>query len=335
MSNGNFKVALGPMSAEIVLAAFRYSDRNQVPLALIATKNQIDYCGGYVENWTTEQFMDLVGKLRELYGKADITVCRDHCGPGFNGNHDPEDVRRTIADDIRCGVDLIHIDFCKVRAPREQQIKAALYHIKYAQDLNPDMRFEIGTDEIDAGPLDTDQLRRDLDQFLAVCKPEFYVVNTGSHTMENRQVGTFDAGIAYSAGLILDEYGLKLKEHNADYLTPEQIQERRGFVDAVNIAPELGVAQTRKTLALAGVALEAAIFENTVYHGEKWRKWLLPEHRVLSRAAIEMDVNLCIEAGGHYHFASEEYRNLRDMVGRDNLIEVAMEIIDRYVTNLE
>ena len=47
------------------------------------------------------------------------------------------------------------------------------------------------------------------------------------------------------------KYNLFLKEHNCDYLSNLQIQEKKIGVNAINVAPELGYLQTRTTIYLA------------------------------------------------------------------------------------
>lgn len=340
----SFKVAIGPMSHEIVEATFHYSHTRGVPLALIATKNQIGYHkhkatsedpypGGYVEGWNTGAYSDFLREMRRIYPHATVDICRDHCGPGFDGFTSLADVHETIANDIHNEFDLIHIDFCKMAARHDDQISEAIRAIDWAkrcaEGKGRSIRFEIGTDEIHAGPPDIDRIKSDLDRFLAVCTPEFYVINTGSLTLENRQVGTFNHFLAKMARELLASHGIKLKEHNADWLTPEQIQSRCGCVDAVNIAPELGVRQTQATISALG-QMKSVYFRKVAFEGEKWRKWLLPTTE-LCRETWDM----CIEAAGHYHFASQEYQVLRDLMGRENLIAVAEEVIDRYVQNLK
>src|SRR5690242_5038473 len=105
------RIGIGPMSPEIVEAAFRYSSLRRTPLMLIASKNQIDWDGGYVGGWKTTDYMDYVKKMKKKYPRAEIYVCRDHCGPGFK-NDDLDDVYKTIDSDIENGFDLIHVDFC-------------------------------------------------------------------------------------------------------------------------------------------------------------------------------------------------------------------------------
>lgn len=325
-----FNVAVGPMSKEIVEAVFRYSQSTGTPLALIASKNQIDYNGGYVEGWSTGEYKGDIDRWRILYPAADVTICRDHLGPGFNSTYSPLDVQATIINDIGFGFDLLHIDFSRMFAPKEAQITAAIEAIKYAQTLNPNIRFEVGTDEITEGDFDLSQIQRNLDRFLEVCLPEFYVVNTGSHTMENRQIGYFNQPFARAASKVLSSHGIKLKEHNADFLTPEQIALRRGCVDAVNIAPELGVAQTRATLAAVDRnSPECQEWLDVVYNGERWCKWLCAGTNPAN------DPNMCIEAGGHYHFTSPKYQPLREQAGHEALVAAAETVIHRYVENLK
>jgi tagatose-1,6-bisphosphate aldolase non-catalytic subunit AgaZ/GatZ len=81
------KLGIGPLSSEIIEAAFIYSEERSLPLMLIASKNQIDYQGGYVNNWTTKKYSKFLETLKKKYPKSDIWVCRDHCGPGFNGTN--------------------------------------------------------------------------------------------------------------------------------------------------------------------------------------------------------------------------------------------------------
>ncbi len=73
------QLGIGPMSSEITEAVFRYSHFHRRPLMLIPSKNQVDASGGYVNNWTTKQFMEYVNKMRETYPNSQVKVCRDHC----------------------------------------------------------------------------------------------------------------------------------------------------------------------------------------------------------------------------------------------------------------
>ena len=100
------------MSSEIIEATFRYSQYHRTELMLIASKNQIDYNGGYVNSWTTDEYVEFVEEMREEYPHSNVKLCRDHCGPGFNGVYDLDDTYKTIESDVKNGFELIHIDFC-------------------------------------------------------------------------------------------------------------------------------------------------------------------------------------------------------------------------------
>jgi hypothetical protein len=323
-------IAFGPMSPEIVEAVFRYSSVAHRPFMLIASKNQVDYNGGYVNNWTTAEYMRYVKEMRAKYMDADVLICRDHCGPGFNGITDLDDTFKTVNEDIRSGFDLIHIDFCHYQGPRQTALEKAAEVIKYAQKLNPRIRFEIGTDEIRQN-VNLGQVRRDVEFFLQYCKPDYYVVNTGSHVLEDKQVGLFNQTMTRSAKDLLYNYGLKLKEHNADYLTPEQIQQREGIVDSINIAPELGVRQTEKILSLADqFNLNSEPFLNASYKSKKWKKWL--------QYTSPDDTLSCSIFAGHYNFTTKEYTRLYNHLServdiKEELISTAIEVIDRYCLN--
>ena len=81
-------LGVGPMSKNCVDATIEISNDYDVPVMLIASRRQIDnesFGGGYVNNWTTEEFSEYV-KKRDL--KKNIILCRDHGGPFQGINED-------------------------------------------------------------------------------------------------------------------------------------------------------------------------------------------------------------------------------------------------------
>ncbi len=326
------ELAIGPMSPEIIEAVFYYSNFFRAPLMLIASKNQIDHNGGYVNNWTTKEYMAFVGGMRKRYPQAKVKICRDHCGPGFNGNYDLKDVYKTIDEDIKTGFDLIHIDFCKHKGTNEEKLAEAAKAVKYCLKKNPKIELEIGTDENRGTNYSLPNLKeweREIDFFQKFSKPTFYVVQTGSLVMEINQVGNFNKDFTAKVSKLLKSKGLKLKEHNADYLSKEEIGNRVGIVDAMNIAPQLGVIQTATVLSrclIYGIRFDDFIEE--VHQGKKWQKWLKD-----NTAENEM---LCVLIAGHYHFTSQKYKDIIRQLGeREDIKEVVMnailEVIKHYV----
>jgi hypothetical protein len=305
-SKNNPSLALGPMSTESIEAVFQYSHFHRKELMLIASKNQIDHSGGYVNKWTTRQYMDYVSQMREKYPNAVVKICRDHCGPGFNGNFDLSDTYKTIEEDIKCGFDLVHIDFCHYKGQKDEQLAETKKAIEHCLKLKPTIELEIGTDEnrgTNYSLPNIKELEREIDYLQSFSKPLYYVVQTGSLVMEINQVGSFNQPFVSSISKMLHTKGLKLKEHNADYLSKGEINMRKGIVDAMNIAPQLGVIQTQTIITrclIHGICLDA--FLDEVYAGGKWKKWLDK-----NTADNKM---LCCVIAGHYHFSSPPYKTI-------------------------
>ena len=298
---------------------------------LIASKNQIDHSGGYVNNWNTREYSDFIERMKKKYEYSNVKKCRDHCGPGFNGIMVLDDTYRTIESDIENGFDLIHIDLCHHQGFNGQRLEESKKAIKQCLDLNPNILIEIGTDENVGSKFSINSLEEiedEIDYFKNICDPEFYVVQTGSLVKEINQLGTFNSDFIEKSRDILHERDVKLKEHNADYLSMEEIFERHDIVDALNIAPQLGVVQTSIVLDKCltyGVRFDD--FVDKVYRGKKWKKWL--------HNNSHQNIFLCSLIAGHYHFASDEYKAIVEKLNQhediyETIIEKIIEVIEHY-----
>jgi hypothetical protein len=290
------------MSILINDAMARYARENQKPLMFIASRNQVDADSGYV--MTTKELAEQLQPLRSEY----IMLCRDHCGPYFldvekslSLNDAVEATKKTIAGDIENGFDLIHIDTSRCDNP---------YHVadilfNFSLRLNPNIKFEFGTEENVGVAAGVKKYQEDVKFASQYPNMEFVVAQTGSLTMEDRQVGSFDVPMVKKLVNFAKTAGVKLKEHNADYLTAEQIQLRRqAGVHACNIAPQLGVIQTKRILELARqFDIDSSQFENMVLASEKWRKWI-----------IDGNDTVKIAVAGHYCFSTDVYKKLEDQL---------------------
>jgi len=72
-------LGVGPVSKNCVDATIEISEESQKPIFLIASRNQIDaefIGGGYVNNWTTEEFAQYV--LKKNTNPNKIILARDH-----------------------------------------------------------------------------------------------------------------------------------------------------------------------------------------------------------------------------------------------------------------
>lgn len=295
------------MSEEIIEAVFRYSAVHKKQLMLICSRNQIDYNHGYV--FLTPEYMLFINTMKSRYPQADVVICRDHCGPGFGSiDNSIYSVTETIRTDIRHGFDLIHIDLCHLDVLHDEKIRTTMDLIKLAKSINPDILFEIGTDEnTGIAEADMDKIVADIHAIQDVCDPEFYVFQTGSLVKEIGNIGTFNKKATQKISQILHTNHIKLKEHNADYLNTERLKRRNGIVDAVNIAPQLGVVQTQCVLTYANMfGINCMDFYQVVVENKKWQKWM--SHYFRNRS-INHNVFLTMIAG-HYHYQADAYQDI-------------------------
>jgi len=300
------------MSSTINDILARYAKDKQRPLMFIASRNQIDAASGYV--MTTKQLAAQLHPLRSEY----MMLCRDHCGPYFLDVEKSlgiraavEATKRTIAADIENGFDLIHIDTSRCEDP---------YHIadelfNFSLNLNPNIKFEFGTEENVGVAAGVKKYQNDVKFASQFPNMQFVVAQTGSLVMEDRQVGSFDIPMVKKLVNFAESAGIKLKEHNADYLTAEQIRLRKSAgVHACNIAPQLGVIQTKTVLELADrYDVDSGYFKQRVLDSGKWRKWI-----------IDGDESVKIAVAGHYCFADQEYYTLEDKLNAH--CDVAQEV---------
>ncbi|KKN98949.1 hypothetical protein LCGC14_0141940 [marine sediment metagenome] len=318
------------MSKEIIEAVFYCSQTRCKPLMLICSRNQVDKNSGYV--FTTQQYMNYIAEIERKYPKSNVTICRDHCGPGFGPKDDTiQSVRDTIRCDLENGFDLIHIDLCHAKMSHQEKINRTVELMKFAKNIRSDVMFEIGTDDnVGIAELDVNKIREDVQACQQVANPVFYVVQTGSLVRETRNTGAFNTDSVGKMHEILKSCGTKLKEHNADYLTREQIVRRRGIVDAVNIAPQLGVVQTNYVLSQALIyGIDTRGFVCRVVHHDNWKKWI---------DSWEGQY-LCALVAGHYHYHEPLYERLISELAeecdvREGILCEITRVIDHYLESL-
>lgn len=293
-----FKLGFGPMSLEIIDILSRYTLDNNYPLMLIASRNQVDFDTGYV--CTTGQ----LAELTKPFQGANLLLCRDHCGPGFSdldqGLTLAQQIQRckdTITADIAAGFDLIHIDVSRVPG---DALAVATDLIDFALGIKPDCMLEFGSE---------DNTGVDVNGSLARVAPQleflqqyrnnvkFFVSQTGSLTLD-AQAGSFDVPRNKQLAEQINASGFLFKEHNADYFTAEDIEQRiAAGVDSLNIAPQLGKIQTDLLKMFAPADLWQQ-FSDRVYAANRWQRW----------TAGSTDQALATSVSGHYCFNTPEYQ---------------------------
>ena len=249
-------LGVGPMSKNCIDATIELANEYCTPLMLIASRRQIDseqFGGGYVENWTTEQFADYV---RYKDTQKNIILARDHGGPWqneleisnkLNLNDAMQSAKESYRADIDAGFQMLHIDpSVDIHAnPNIDQVLERVYELyefcwTYSQQKKQDVIFEIGTEEQNGSNNTQEELEYTLECMSKFCKsnklpyPSFIVIQAGTRVMEMRNVGSFDSPIRVANELppeiqiprmisICNHYKIFMKEHNADYLSTDSL----------------------------------------------------------------------------------------------------------------
>ena len=130
------KFYIGPMSKNIVDAIIEFCNETGNKIGLISSRRQIEWDGGYVNTWTTEQFSE--------YTKMKLVLKRDHAGPGQGYNDD--DGYKSLEEDCKF-FNLIHIDPWKKYPKYSEGLKWTIDMIKFCYNKNNSIEFEIGTEE--------------------------------------------------------------------------------------------------------------------------------------------------------------------------------------------
>jgi len=338
-------LGVGPMSKNCVDATIELAEQHKVPLMIIASRRQIDseqFGGGYVENWSTKQFADYV-RAKDV--NQNIILARDHGGPWQNElertqNMNLKDAMQSAKDsyraDIDAGFQMLHIDpsiDIHIK-PNIDQVLERIYELydfcwSYAQQKNQKIIFEIGTEEQSGMNNSNEELEYTLENIKNFCDsnkilfPSFIVIQAGTRVMETKNIGSFDSAVRIENELppeiqipqvinICNKYGIYMKEHNADYLSTESLkwQPRLG-IHAANIAPELGVAETRAFVNILRESNHMDLLDEFLkvsYDSMKWEKWMLNETEA-------SDTDRAIIAG-HYIFSSDEFIELKVKASR-------------------
>ena len=339
-------LGVGPMSLNCVDAAIELANEYEAPLLLIASRRQIDseeFGGGYVNNWTTQEFARYVIDNDQ---KGKILLARDHGGPWQSTKEVSENLslRRAMDSaklsylrDLESGFQVLHIDPSVDihSSPNVDEILDRVFDLydycwTNAQRLGREVIFEVGTEEQSGSTNTQEELDYTLNELLKFCKknnipqPSFVVIQTGTRVMETRNVGSFDTPLRVANELpaeiqvpkmieICNRYGIMMKEHNTDYLSDEALQwHPRLGIHAANVAPEFGVAETLALLDvleknnLQGLADD---FLKLSYDSKKWEKWILDE-----TTASDRDRSII---SGHYVFSKPACDELKAKARKD------------------
>lgn len=310
---------VGPMSKLCVDAVLDYNKSEIHKLGLLPSRRQIE-CkalgGGYVNKWSTETFSEYISSSKETI------IQRDHAGP--SQGLFPDSGEESLIADIKSGIKLLHIDPWKKNKNIKEACEVTFNLMEKCLQKNPDTIFEVGTEEA-IRPITPAELaaflsslkNKSSDVFNSIA---YGVVQSGTSVIEDKNIGFFNPEKSREMCSIVKDFGLLSKEHNCDYLTPDQIKDRmKCGVDAFNIAPEFGVTQTRILLDLLkdNSKFDARnAFIQKCIESNKWKKWILPGEKE--------DIFLA-QICGHYNFTSKEaticYETLSSIIDFDKIVK--------------
>ena len=274
-------------------------------LGLLPSRRQIDYNGGYVNNWNTQTFSEYVKK------SSDLIIERDHSGAEQGILNNDEYISLGIDSNY---IDIVHVDPWKKYKNLEDGISETVEYIKFIHNKNKNVKFEVGTEESirKFSPEELNHFIQELKNRLS--KDEFenieYVcIQSGVSLdiVEQKNNGDFNRDRLIKMIDITSKYGKKSKEHNGDYLSNDEIKKRfNDGLDSINIGPEIVQLETQLYLDnFTDTQLQE--FYQVCLESKKWEKWVTEDFDITNK---KMLILVC----GHYCYSKYNLPNLDENI---------------------
>jgi fructose/tagatose bisphosphate aldolase len=295
----NPKYFIGPMSKNVVDTIIDFCNETNNYIGLIPSRRQIEYNGGYVNNWTTKEFSEYVTEKTNK-----IILKRDHSGPK-QGAFDDDGIVSLISD---CKyLDYIHIDPWKCFNDLEEGITSTITLIKLCYAINPNIKFEIGTEQA-IRPFNVNELETLINTLQQTLSPlefkaiEYLVIQSGTSLKGVIQTGQYDKDRLIEMVNLAKKYNFISKEHNGDYIPVSIIKEKFNLgLDSINIAPEFGLLETQTYIDEIKDNEMIETYFQICYDSKKWVKWVDADFDPFSNK-IEL-IKIC----GHYVLSNPEF----------------------------
>jgi len=312
---------LGPMTKNVVDCCIEYANTFNFPLTFIPSRRQIEYNGGYVNNWTTEQFVEYV---RSKTNK--IKIERDHGGAGQGFVDD--DGMLSLSEDCKY-MDIIHIDPWKKYQNYEEGLNETIKELTHCYNLNPNLYFEIATEE-GIRNFEVDELERFILDLKKILNPDIYdrikyfVIQCGTGLLETTNIGKYNRERLSKMVSLCKKYNFISKEHNGDWIDESTIKDKFDLgLNCINIAPELGEIETRVILnEIKNISDEDKKndlfnkFYNICYKSNRWKKW------VSNTFVPSENKEKIILIAGHYVLSDPEFLILKgNIINVDEIIK--------------
>ena len=289
----DIKFYIGPMSKNVVDAILEFIEETGNEIGFIPSRRQVEYNGGYVNNWTTKEFSE--------YVNGRVPIERDHGGPGQGYEYDDGVV--SFHNDSKY-LDIIHIDPWKAYPNFYEGVDKTIEHISKIHKSYPKVLFEVGTEEAIRKFTSNDlhKLLRNISDAGFIDMVKYAVVQSGVGIDLGKRIniGKYDEARLSEFIDVCKYWNVLSKEHNGDYLTNEQIKMRfqRGL-DSINIAPEFGQLETLCYLEEMGSDIED--YYNICYNSRRWEKWVSEDF--IPHENKEELIKIC----GHYVLSDKKF----------------------------
>jgi hypothetical protein len=291
------KYYIGPMSKNVVDCVLEHNQ----PIGLIPSRRQVDFFGGYVNNWTTQEFVEYC-----KHKNSKVFLCRDH-GGASQGQSEDDGYDSFKADSQHFHI--LHIDPFKQTNNIIDAAQITAKYINYCFKINSNLFYEVGTEQaiFRYEP-------NELVQFLNILKTQLpenqfnqikYAVvqsGTGLDLSSRTNTGEFNCNRLCDFLNVVDSFGMLSKEHNGDYLLDHRgIEERFSLgLNAINIAPEFGQIETEYYLEVCKNDKELFDkFYEICYTSGKWKKWAFN----LDNLSKDKLIMIC----GHYVLSNDSF----------------------------
>ena len=299
------KFYIGPMSKNVVDAVIEFTEETDNKIGFIPSRRQVEYNGGYVNNWTTEEF--------SKYVNGRVLIERDHGGAG-QGYVEDDGVGSFQADSEH--FDMIHIDPWKKYPELNAGIEETLHNMNMIYDINPKVLFEVGTEEAirKFTPDELNELLKKASDFDFFDNIKYAVVQSGVGIDLGKRINTGKYNAARLSEFIdvCKYWSVMSKEHNGDYLSNEEYKERFDLgLDSINIAPEFGQLETMcylQHMKIMGFGMEK--YYQICYDSKRWEKWV-NENFVPENNKEEL-IQIC----GHYVFSDKKFLEMKPNINK-------------------
>lgn len=288
------KLWISPLNLDIINISKIYD------IGYIISENQVSHDKSGYTSFTVES-------LRKLLPNKQIW--RDHS----SCNND------LLEKDIKF-LNGIHLDVFKSFPNKsiEEYAEEISRKIKFCCDINPNIMFEIGTEEA-IFKYEFDYLAKLFNLIQKQLKPSFFnqikfaVIQCGTKIIngQNENHGEFDSKRLIKFYTFCELNNIKPKEHNTDYIKNHYLSEKVELIDKnlyINIAPEVGSIISSKIYENSSTDNKEKFFK-LVIKNNNLQKWLnKPLSQFLKDEEDENKAKLkIVKIGGHYVFNNPDF----------------------------